>query len=68
MSFPRYEDVIGFSADEELAGTDEERFIAVDFDSATFLACPFCSCILFAIVLVQLVKLELSAKQAELKG
>ena len=40
-----------FFADEELVGTCEDRLIAVDFDFATILS-PFCSCILFAIVLV----------------
>ena len=37
MSFQGSEDVIGFFADEELAGTDEDRFITVDFDFATIL-------------------------------
>ena len=39
-------DAIGFFAVEELAGTCEDRFIAVDFDFATLLSSPFCSCIL----------------------
>ena len=33
----------------------------------TILSSPFCSCILFAIVLEQLVKLEFVAQQVELK-
>ena len=49
MSSPGSEDVIRFFADEELAGTDEDRFMAVDLDLATILSSPFCSCILFAI-------------------
>ena len=47
-----------FFADEKLVGTSEDRFIAVDFDFATLLSSPFCSCILFAIVLGQLIELE----------
>ena len=41
---------------------DNVRFIAVDFDFATLLSFPFCSCILFAIVLAQLIKLEFWAQ------
>ena len=53
-------------ADEELAGTCEDKFIPVGFDVATILSSPFCSCILFAIV-GQLIKLESLAQQVELK-
>ena len=45
----------------------EDKFIAVDFDFAALLSSPFCSCILFAIVLGQQVKLKFSAQQRELK-
>ena len=53
--------------DEELVGTCEDKFIAVDFDFATILSSPFGSCILFAIVLRQLIKLEFLAQQVQLK-
>ena len=56
-----------FFADEGLVGTWEDKFIAVDFDFATLLSSPFCSRILFAIVQVQLIMLEFSAQQVELK-
>ena len=55
-------------ADEELVRTWEDWFVAVDFDFATLLSSSFCSCILFAIVLEQLIKLEFLAQQVELKG
>ena len=64
IGFPRsYEypgllDAIRLFADEELAGTCEDKFIAVDFEFATLLSSPFCSCIFLAIVLAQLIKLE----------
>ena len=64
-SFPGSEDVIGFFADEELAGTDEDRFIAVGLDFVTILSSSFCT--LFAIFLEQLIKLEFLAQQVELK-
>ena len=67
VSIPGLLDAIGLVADEELVGTTEDRFIAVGFDFATILSSPFCSCILFAIVLGQLIKLELLAQQVELK-
>ena len=51
MSFPGSEDVIRFFADEELAGTVEDRFKAVGLDFATILT-------LFAIFMEQLIKLE----------
>ena len=41
MSFPGSEDVIRFFADEELAGTVEDRFIALGLDFATLLSSPF---------------------------
>ena len=53
MSFSGFEDVIGFFADEELAGTDEDKIIAVGLDFATIRSSFFCSCTLFAILLVQ---------------
>ena len=52
MSIAGLWDAIGLFANEELAGTVEDRFNAVDFDFAAILFfSPFCSCILFAIVL-----------------
>ena len=56
-----------FFAYEEFAGTCEDKFIAASFDFATILSSSFCSCILFAIVLGQLIKLEFLAQQVELK-
>ena len=67
MSFPGSEDAVGFFADEELAGTDEDRFIAVGLDFATILSSSFCSYTLFAIFLGHLIKLEFLAQQVELK-
>ena len=66
MSIPGLLDAIGLFADEKLVGTSEDRFIAVDFDFATLLDSPFCSCILFAIVWSN-IKLEFSAQQVQLK-
>ena len=37
LSITKLLDAIGFCADEELAGTIEDKFIAVDFDFATIL-------------------------------
>ena len=56
-----------FFADEEFAGTCKDKFIAASFDFAAILSSSFCSCILFAIVLGQLIKLEFLAQQVELK-
>ena len=67
MSIPGPLDAIGLFADEELVGTCEHRFIAVAFDFATLLSSPSCYSMLFAIVLVKLIKLEFSAQQVELK-
>ena len=66
MSIRELLDAIGLFADEELAGTCEDRFIAVDFDFATILSCPFCSCILFAIDLEQDIKLLSAGRRAEM--
>ena len=67
MSFSGSEDVFRFFADEELAGIVEDRFITVGLDFATVLSSSFCSCTLFAVFLVQLIKLEFFAQQVELK-
>ena len=67
MSFPGPFDAIELFADEELAETCEDRFIATGFDFATIISSSFCSCTLFAIVLEQLIKLESLAQQVELK-
>ena len=45
------EDVIRFFADEELAGTVEDKFIAVGLDFATILSSSFCCCTLFTVFL-----------------
>ena len=51
MSISRLLNAIGLFADEELVGTCEDKFIAVDFDSATIISSSFCSYTLLAIVL-----------------
>ena len=48
MSFTRSEDVIRFFADEELAGTVEDKFIAVSLDFATILSSSFCHAGIFS--------------------
>ena len=58
---------IGSFAEEELAETVEDKFVTVGFDFATILSSSFCSCILFAIVLEQLIKLEFWTQQIEQK-
>ena len=55
MSIPGLLDAIRLFADEEIVGTWEDKFLAVDFDFATLLSSCLCSCIRFA---VQLIKLE----------
>ena len=67
LSIPGLFDAIGLFTDEELVETVDVRFIAVGFDFATILLSSFCSCILFAIVSVQQVKLKFWAQQRELK-
>ena len=59
--------VYRFSTVEELVETMKARFIVVGFDFATTLSSPSCSCILFAIVLRQLVKLKFWEQQSKLK-
>ena len=66
-SIPGLFDAIGLFTDEELVETVTARFIAVGIDFAIILLSSSCSCILFAIVLVQLVKLKFWAQQRELK-
>ena len=58
LSIPGLFGAIGLFTVEELVETEAAKFIVVGFDFATTLLSPFCSCILFAIVLVQLVKLK----------
>ena len=67
LSFPGRLDAIGSFADEKLAGTVEDKFIAVVLDLATIISSSFCSCTLFAIVLGQLVELEFLSQQIEVK-
>ena len=62
-----YPGILDAIADEELVWTWENMFIAVHFDFATLVSSSFCSCIFFAIVFGQLIKLEFSAQQVELK-
>ena len=57
LEHPRLFDAAGFCRVEELVETGEVRF-SVGFDFVTILSSPFCSCILFAIVSVQVVKLK----------
>ena len=52
---------------KNFAETVEDRFMTIGLDFATILSSSFCSCILFAIVLRQLIKLNFSAQQVELK-
>ena len=66
LSIPGLFDATGFCTVEELVETVKARFI-VGFGFATILSSLSCSCILFAIVLVQLVKLKFWAQQRELK-
>ena len=65
LSFLRPFEAIGLSV-EELVETSETKFI-VGFDFATILFTPSCSCIFFAVVLVQLVKQKFWAQQSKLK-
>ena len=58
LSIPGLFDATGLFTDEELVETVKDRFIVAGFDFATILFSPSCSCILFAIVSVQLVKLK----------
>ena len=67
LSIPGLFDATRLFTDEELVETLTARFIAVGFDFATILLSPSCSCILFAIVLEQLIKLEFLEQQVELK-
>ena len=55
LSITRLFDAIGWFTDEELVETIDVRSIAVRFDVATVLSSSFCSCVLFAIDLAQLV-------------
>ena len=66
LSVPGLLDAIGLFTDEELEATELVKFIAVGLDFATILFPSFCSCILFAILLVQLIKLKFLAQQREL--
>ena len=58
---------IGRFTDEELVETVTARLIDVGFDFATIVASSLGSYILFAIVLVQLIKLKFLPQQRELK-
>ena len=58
MNIPGLLDAIGLVAEDELVEIIEDKFVAVDNDFATILPSPFRSCILFTIVLGQLIKLE----------
>ena len=67
LSIPRLFDVTGFCTVEELVETVKARFIVVGFDFATILSSPSCSCMLFVIVLVQLVNPKFGEQQSKLK-
>ena len=58
LSIPGLFHAIGLFIDDELVETAAAKFIAVGFNFATIQLSSFCSCIPFAIVLVQLVKLK----------
>ena len=66
VSFIGSFDAIGPFEDEELAEKVEDKFIAIGFDFATIIDSSFCSCVLFASVLVQIIKLEFLAQLVEL--
>ena len=68
LSIPWLLDAIGLFTDEELAATELVRFIAVGLDFATILFSSDCSCILFTILSVQLIKLKFfgAAERAEM--
>ena len=58
LSIPGLFDAIGLFTVEELVETENARLIVVGVDFARILLSPsFCSCILFAIVSVRLIKL-----------
>ena len=57
---------LDFAQLKNLSQTCDTKF-NVGFDFATILFSPFSSCILFAIVLGQLVELKFREQQAELK-
>ena len=61
MSIPGLLDAIGLDA-----AMEDDRFIAASRDLDTTIS-SFCSCILFAIVVVQLFKLKFLVQQVELK-
>ena len=67
FSIPGLLDAIGLFTDEELVRTQMTKFVAVGLDFATILFSSFCSCIIFAILPVKLIKLKFLAQQRELK-
>ena len=67
LSVPCLLDASGLFTEEELVGKDLTRVIADCLDFAAILFSSFCSCILLAILSVQLIKLKFSAQQRELK-
>ena len=67
VSVPELFDAIGRFTDKELVETVEVKFTAMGCDFSTILSSSFCSCILCAIVLGQLIVLEFLAQQVELK-
>ena len=58
FKYPGLFDATGFCTVEELVEKVEARFIVVGIGFATIQFSPSCSCIIFATVLVQLVKLK----------
>ena len=68
LSIPELLDEIGLFTGEELAATELVRSIAVGLVFATILFSSHCSCILFAILSVQLIKLKFLAQQRDWNG
>ena len=66
LCVPGLFDAIGFGTVEELVETENAKFVVVGLDFATILLSLLCSCIVLAIVLVQLIKLKFWAQQREM--
>ena len=62
LSIPGLLDAIGLFTDEDFIATELVRFIAFRLDFATILFSSDCSCILFAILSVRLIKLKFLAQ------
>ena len=60
-------DAVGLFTENELVATELVKFLAFGLDFATILFSSDCSCILFAIFSVHLLKLKILAQQREPK-